>query len=187
MFKEDPKSFRIYHEGYGQQVSEWPVNPLDLITAWIRKKPRNWVIADFGCGSATLSKSVKQKVFSIDLIASAPNVIECNMAHTPLEEKSVNVVVFCLSLMGTNLTEFIVEANRVLVKRGVLKIAEIESRFENKIGRFLSVMNKLGFECIHKNQNQNYFWLFDFIKIKSVKLKPNLPELILKPCMYKKR
>lgn len=38
------------------------------------------------------------------------------MAHTNLLTSSVNVVVFCLSLMGTNLKDYIVEANRVLKK-----------------------------------------------------------------------
>jgi ribosomal RNA-processing protein 8 len=36
------------------------------------------------------------------------------MAHTPLEPQSVDIAVFCLSLMGTNLRDYIREANRVL-------------------------------------------------------------------------
>lgn len=36
------------------------------------------------------------------------------MAHVPLENESVDVAVFCLSLMGTNLQDYILEANRVL-------------------------------------------------------------------------
>ena len=36
------------------------------------------------------------------------------LTQVPLASKSVDIAVFCLSLMGTNITEFIMEANRVL-------------------------------------------------------------------------
>lgn len=29
VFQEDPTSFQAYHEGYRQQVQQWPLNPLD--------------------------------------------------------------------------------------------------------------------------------------------------------------
>lgn len=99
-------------------------------------------------GDARLAKSVKNKVFSIDLVAKDPSVIACDMSQartvsnplviilfwnlttsscsissssspfnplqTPLESSSVDVAVFCLSLMGTNYPSYITEANRVL-------------------------------------------------------------------------
>lgn len=34
--------------------------------------------------------------------------------QVPLEDESVDVAVFCLSLMGTNIRDFLEEANRVL-------------------------------------------------------------------------
>lgn len=72
------------------------------------------VVADFGCGEARLAKSISQKTYSLDLVAAHDAVIACDMADTPLETASVNVVVYCLSLMGTNLQDFFLEANRVL-------------------------------------------------------------------------
>lgn len=30
-FKKDPAAFKAYHSGYMQQVSQWPVKPLDII------------------------------------------------------------------------------------------------------------------------------------------------------------
>lgn len=72
-------------------------------------------MADMGCGEATLGQHVPQScVHSLDLVATNPRVTACDMAHTPLATASVDVVVFCLSLMGTNLKDFMVEANRVL-------------------------------------------------------------------------
>lgn len=77
-------------------------------------RPKNIVVADFGCGEARLAKSIAQKTYSLDLVAAHDGVIACDMAATPLETDSVNVVVYCLSLMGTNLQDFFLEANRVL-------------------------------------------------------------------------
>lgn len=37
MFKEDPAAFDVYHEGYRQQVLNWPSNPLDRIIKAIKK------------------------------------------------------------------------------------------------------------------------------------------------------
>lgn len=78
-------------------------------------RPKTHVIADFGCGDAKLAQSVKQKVHSFDLVAVNDAITACDMAHVPLENSSVDVVVFCLSLMGTNLHDYLLEANRVLV------------------------------------------------------------------------
>ncbi|XP_064079935.1 ribosomal RNA-processing protein 8-like isoform X2 [Macrobrachium nipponense] len=121
LFKSDPKSFEVYHTGFKAQVARWPVNPLDKIIKWLQKKPNTITVADFGCGEAVLAASVPQKeVYSFDLVALNPRVTVCDMAHTPLPSKSVDVAVFCLSLMGTNIKDFVLEASRVLKKGPML-------------------------------------------------------------------
>ena len=78
-------------------------------------RPKEWVVADMGCGEAVLAQSVPQTcVHSLDLVAANPQVTPCDMAYTPLGVASVDAVVFCLSLMGTNLKDFMIEANRIL-------------------------------------------------------------------------
>lgn len=72
------------------------------------------MIADFGCGEAKLAQSVKQTVHSFDLVALNGLVKACDMSSVPLKSNTVDVAVFCLSLMGTNLKDYLVEANRVL-------------------------------------------------------------------------
>ena len=37
MFKNDPKSFKVYHEGFRNQAEKWPVDPLNLIITSIMK------------------------------------------------------------------------------------------------------------------------------------------------------
>lgn len=102
------------------------------------------MVADFGCGDCKIARNVKNKVHSFDLAAVCELVTVCDMAkvsgflsclliwpatlsnceeirHTrsslvqvPLGDASVDIAVFCLSLMGTNLADFLAEANRVL-------------------------------------------------------------------------
>ncbi|CAI5458058.1 unnamed protein product, partial [Closterium sp. Yama58-4] len=81
MFSEDPNAFAQYHEGYREQVASWPINPLHVIIDWIRQRPATLTVVDFGCGEAKLAASVPNKVTSLDLVAAAPGVIACNMAH----------------------------------------------------------------------------------------------------------
>ncbi len=77
------------------------------------------------------------QVHSFDFVALNDRVTECDMAKyvnfppppkkkienklhfnffssTPLDDSSVDIAVFCLSLMGTNLRDYLREANRVL-------------------------------------------------------------------------
>ncbi|KAI4489489.1 hypothetical protein M0802_011101 [Mischocyttarus mexicanus] len=186
-FKEDPDSFTAYHDGYKQQVTRWPLNPLDIIIDSIKKMPNDYVIADFGCGEATLAASIEQKTHSFDLISANDRVKACDMAHTPLLTSSVHVAVFCLSLMGSNLSDYILEANRVLKKDGILKIAEIESRFDN-IDEFIKLLKIYGFSNTWKDLSQNLFYFLDFKKIKDITTnRKKLPEITLKSCLYKKR
>nr|XP_045605845.1 uncharacterized protein LOC123762992 [Procambarus clarkii] len=187
MFKNDHESFKTYHAGYQAQVRHWPVSPQDIIVKWLCKKPKEWVVADFGCGEAALALRVpQQKVHSLDLVAVNSRVTACDMAHSPLQSAAVDVVVFCLSLMCTNIKDFILEANRVLKEGGVMKIAEVESRFGD-VQEFVNVLKKFGFHCVHKDTNGKYFFLFEFKKNRKLKKTTVLPDIILKPCIYKKR
>nr|CAD7454571.1 unnamed protein product [Timema tahoe] len=185
-FKNDPDAFFAYHEGYKQQIAQWPLNPLDVIINTLKKKPSSLVIADFGCGDARLSKLLPNVVHSFDVVGLNEDVTVCDMAHTPLASDSVDVAVFCLSLMGTNLVDYIMEANRVLKQDGILKIAEVESRFDN-IDNFINNLQKFGFTKLHKDVSHDLFCFMDFKK-KSVPGKKNkLPFINLRPCLYKKR
>lgn len=186
IFEEDTTAFKVYHEGYRQQVSQWPLNPLDVLIKSVRKMPKDYIIGDFGCGEARLAKSVPNKVYSLDLVAANEDVIACDMANTPLKKNSLNVVVFCLSLMGTNLKDFILEANRVLKMGGIVKIAEVQSRFTS-VKDFVKCVEKCGFKLMDKDLRKNYFFFMTFKKINNVLNCKQLEDFSLKPCLYKKR
>lgn len=140
-----------------------------------------------GCGDARLSKSVGQKVYSVDLVSKVPGVIESDMAKTPLESNSAHIIVYCLSLMGTNLKDFFIEANRILKLNGQLKIAEVSSRFED-IKDFIEFVQKCGFELISKDLSHNLFYFVNFKKTHDVNsFNKKITDYSLKPCLYKKR
>ena len=89
-----------------------------------------------GCGEAKIAQCALQTVHSFDLVPINKWITPCDIAHVgssplptsiclihnnniyfqvPLENKSVDIVIFCLSLMGTNFMDYLVEAHRILV------------------------------------------------------------------------
>ncbi|XP_026745235.1 ribosomal RNA-processing protein 8 [Trichoplusia ni] len=187
LFSNDPAAFKTYHQGYQLQVKKWPVKPLDVIVKRIMKMPKTSLIADMGCGEAALSRRVPQRVRSFDLLAAAPGVEACDMARTPLLAAAVDVAVYCLALMGTDLTQYLIEANRVLKMGGHLLIAEVESRFD-KVETFTSDVERLGFKLKQLDKNNDVFFFMEFIKVRDPPVKKaKLPAITLKPCLYKRR
>lgn len=101
--------------------------------------------------------------------------------------------------MGTNYTDFILEANRTIKKKGKLFVAEISSRIDD-INKFVALMkNEGGFKSIKVSKLKDYFYVMIFEKENSVKQDQNGKhgkhishisdefKEILKPCKYKRR
>jgi len=184
-------------------------------------------IADFGCGDAKLAekllkirdegrskkgggKSMKKNkqgtsnqsfnVHSFDLVANGnPHITPCDMANVALKNGTVDIAVFVLALMGTNIADFIREAHRVLTPDGILKIAEVRSRFEQStssadgkkksddsiLNEFLDVMKQLGFRTKQKDRSNKMFILLEFEK--TGKRPSKVATFSAKPCIYKRR
>ena len=185
LFEKEPELFTSYHQGFATQVSKWPANPLDSVIAYVKSLPHHMVIADFGCGTARLAQSVPQTVHSFDLVAGNSFVTACDMAHVPLSSASVDVCVFCLSLMGTNVTDFIREAKRVLKQEGRLKICDIASRFAST-DNFIRDVESFGFKLLKACTYSKMFVDMEF-RITPKSNLPQFPNIQLKPCWYKKR
>ena len=85
------------------------------------------------------------------------------MAHAPLDDDSLNVAVFCLSLMGGNFTDYLREAHRTLKLDGWLHIFESTSRFSDR-DSFVRDLKRLGFDQIAIEDR----WKFTYIRALKV-------------------
>lgn len=183
-FKRNPKYFEIMHKGFQVQAKQWPIIPVEKVIEWINSTfDEKSVIADMGCGEAKIAANVKHKVYSFDFKALSPNVIECDMSKTPLKDCECNVVVFVLSLMGTNLYDFIKEAKRILKVNGTLLIVEVSSRIEDN-DEFIRSICEVGFKKKNVAELTNYFTWFEFT---SLPCDAGLSSIKLKPVIYKRR
>ncbi|KAI9298680.1 hypothetical protein K502DRAFT_322652 [Neoconidiobolus thromboides FSU 785] len=187
-FQKDPTLFNDYHEGFRSQVESWPKNPVDIFISQINQCKPNTVIADMGCGEAELSLKAPNhvKVHSFDLVAANPRITACDITNTPLKDSSVDIVIFSLSLMGTNYGQFLKEANRILKPKGTIKIAEVISRFES-IPKFTTFMREFGYKMTFKDESNKMFVLMDFVKLNKDIGTDSIEAPTLKPCIYKRR
>lgn len=150
-------------------------------------------MADLGCGDAELAGAVRQKVHSFDLLSGVPGVVPCNMADVPLSDGSVDVAVFCLSLMGTDYGSFLEEAARIVSPNGWIWIAEVQSRFVDDKGKsvvtqFVDAVAELGFTPVRRDTSNTHFIVLEFQGKKGrAKVARATAWPRLRACQYKKR
>ena len=113
---------------------------------------------DLGCGEGLLhtyfekdkkKKSLFKEILSFDLVSLKDFIKAEDIRNLPLEDKTRDIAVFCLALMGTNYLEFLIEAERCLKIGGFLIISEVNSRIPNH-DFFCTLVNSLGFELYCK-------------------------------------
>lgn len=104
------------------------MNPVDLFIKDLQKRETKLEIADLGCGEAAIAQSLATKpevtVHSFDLVAGNEFITACDIARVPLPSLSIDIAIFCLSLMGTNFVDFVNEANRILKIRYCIRANE---------------------------------------------------------------
>lgn len=93
-------------------------------------------------------------------------MVQCDIQQVPLLASTLDVAVFCLSLMGTNFPDFLVEANRVLKLGGILYVAEALSRFKNVKEFSETHMSSIGFKCLKINKLNEFFNVIIFKKVE---------------------
>lgn len=144
----NPEEWAQYHTLYREARQEWAVVPYEEMIRWCQKRS-GYVIGDFGCGEAKLAEAVSDRhtVYSFDHVAINENVVACDMAHVPLDDETLDVASFSLSLMGANFAEYLREAYRTLKLDGDLHIIEATSRFTDR-DRFVAGLKALGFDVV---------------------------------------
>ena len=157
--RQNPNEWAHYHTLYREARKTWAVVPFEEVIRWAEKRS-GYVIGDFGCGEAKLAAALADRhtVHSFDFIAANDEVIACDMAHVPMEDETLDVAVFSLSLMGANFSDYLREAWRLLKLDGQLHIYEATSRF---IGReaFIAGLKEMGFAVAEVRDT----WKFTYI------------------------
>lgn len=143
------------------------------------------------------NKKLAMEVHSFDLKKVNDKITVADIKNVPMEKASCSIVIFCLSLMGTNFLDFIKEADRILINGGELWITEIKSRLSDPKGaEFIKAVESLGFKSRVVDDANKMFTKFEFLKpFKGTDAAPlsqvrgTLPEgeWLLKPCIYKRR
>jgi superfamily II DNA or RNA helicase len=164
-----------YHTMYRQLRETWPVVPFKEEIRWLSERD-GYVVGDFGCGEAFIAAEAgdKHTIHSFDHVAIDQRVIACDIAHVPLEDDTLDLAIFCLSLMGSNFTDYIREAHRCLHIDGALHIWEAASYFDD-VKKFAAALAKLGFGQIETNVEGAFVRIYAIKNAKKPDAKLVLP------------
>lgn len=155
----DPTEWHQYHKLRRESMKEWPEIPYEYIASKIKNKRQ--IVGDFGCGENQMRKFIPENtVYGFDHVACDDSVIACNMAHTPLEDESLDVAVFSLSISWGNTfhEEYIKEAYRLLTSgMGLLYIAEPNKAYtEEEKQNLIKMLETNGFGIVTYNNGKSY-------------------------------
>jgi hypothetical protein len=81
-----------------------------------------------------------------------------------LDDSTLDVAVFSLSLMGLNYADYLKEAHRTLRFGGFLKIAEPITRWTDKHSELLTAIDDAGFLLVGNVEESGQFLYIDAIK-----------------------
>jgi SAM-dependent methyltransferase len=131
-----PEEWAHYHTMYRKLRESGPWSPSKKRSAGSRSA--GLVVGDFGCGEALVANPSGRsapRFIASTTSRSTTTVVACDISKVPLEDGTLDVAIFCLSLMGTNFTDYIREAHRCLRLDGYLHIWEPTSYFDD-VGAF---------------------------------------------------
>ena len=176
-YLKNREDFKEYHRQREISKSSWIEDPVDRISELINGLSTRYTkVIDLGCGMNKL-KTIVDKTRTVQgvdhvNISSDQSVIEADMSNLNevIQNNSMDVAVFCLSLWGTNYKDYFTEAYRILDSDGKMFIVEPSSKFGeheryNTIDNFVDEVEKYGFERIGKVENRNNFTYFKFQKL----------------------
>jgi hypothetical protein len=144
--KDSPEEWYQYHTLYRERRKEWNEIPYEVIGKKISSRP-DWVVGDFGCGENLLSKEITNKIYSFDHISVDETVTACDISNVPLENNVLDVVVFSLSLMGSNYRDYLIEGHRTLRPFGLIMVCEPKTKWEGRENRLLDILREIGFSA----------------------------------------
>ena len=166
MFNDDSQLWHKYHDkrdhsfkGYIEQ-DELPINK--IINYLETKKKYKLTILDLGCGRnliydhfKTINPYDKFTIKGYDHV-SFNNSISQDISKIPDEDGSVNICVFCQSLMGSNWKNYLQEGKRVLGMGGEVIIVESIDRYD-VIKKYVE---ELGLSLKMEEKKTRWFYMY---------------------------
>lgn len=163
---DNPQILKDYHKVRTPDMQNWDEIPYEVIAKHIKNKKS--IVADFGCGENLFKECIPNTVYGFDHYALNESVIACNMNNIPLEDESIDVAIFSLSLWGTknDINDYFKEAYRVLNYGGQIYVAETNKRYTtlNDKKQLVEQLNKIGFEIIGEIDIHETFFYINMIK-----------------------
>ena len=161
--KKDKSEWEYYHTLYRQKRKDWDEIPYIEIAKKINKR-EDWIVADMGCGENLLAKEIPNKVHGFDYVACEEGVVACDISNVPLKDNSVDVVVFSLSLMGSNYIDYVKEGYRILKPFGFMFICEPYKKMEGRIDNYKNKLEEIGFNVTSTKNSSKKFVYIDCMK-----------------------
>jgi superfamily II DNA or RNA helicase len=167
--QENPEEWLEYHRQLNSQRKVWSVDPLQEIISRIKVMSPRLKVGDFGCGEARLMKEVGyDRVISFDHVAINDKVKACDMKSVSkyVNDGGLDVIVFSLSLMGKNWSDYIIEAKRCLCTRGSLLVAHTTESLssDGRLSKLRDVIKEQGF-VIDLDEIRGDFTFIEAIKL----------------------
>lgn len=174
-----------YHEYYMEQARKWPQNPRDVVVAKLNENPDRGAIADIGCGGASIGR-IFPNVTSYDRYPMDGSVVLADLEAIPAGDKAFDTAVHVLSIMQGYISKVIMETNRILRTGGLWYIAEVRSRITN-VHAFINRLERFGFKLSSVDVSNTHFCIIVLKKTGDCHFEKKIPEVRLKPCLYKRR
>lgn len=171
--KKNPDLWKHYHQMFEENKKKWTVVPTTELVRFFKSR-EGYEIGDFGCGKAILHEQLSDKhtIHSFDHYACNQYVTACDISKTALNDKQLDFAIFSLSMMGSNIADYIIEANRTLKLDGGLFIIEATSRFKD-LDQFKRQLIQFGFDYLSVKE-MGKFTQIKADKVKDIDLKNNL-------------
>jgi len=168
LFEEQPEDWTKYHKLAEANEESFPEDeiPYKKIIAQLETIPgkRKKVVVDMGCGKARIHQAFKDNprftFHNFDHIACNELVTAKDMKNTELDDYSVDIVIFSLSMWGSNCKEYITEAHKILDSGGKIYIIEPYKRWwdeEKQKNRLIVLLEDNEFKIIKKIENKFMF------------------------------
>jgi SAM-dependent methyltransferase len=173
-FEDNPDDWINYHKISKENEESFPDEeiPYKKVIEYLENIPgkKSKDVADLGCGEARVcehfSESDRFKFINMDHVSCSDLVVKQDIKDTLLDDYSMDIVVLCLAMWGSNCKAYITEANRILDENGVLLIIEATKRWtneetgENKLVKLLKDNN-----FTIKNIEEEKFMFIECIKV----------------------